>query len=291
MNNALLIIAVIVRILVNPVSNVFQKQLTTKQHPLFVNLFTYALLAIVSIFIVAGRDLSQLDQSFWTYSILGGIAGALGNGFIIRALETGDLSVLGPVNAYKSIIGLIFAFILIGEIPNGWGFAGIIMIILGSYFVLNTMPEKFSWALLKQPAIQYRLAALVLTGIQAVFDKKIIQHSDLIIAFCSWSIFGFIFSIIFFFLNKVRFNTEWKKVNGSSLIKYLTLALSVGIMTMSTNYAFKNMPVAEALALFQLSILVSVYFGYKIFKEQDILKKLFGSVIMLIGSLMIILLK
>jgi drug/metabolite transporter (DMT)-like permease len=178
---------------------------------------------------------------------LGGIAGALGNGFIIRALETGDLSVLGPVNAYKSIIGLIFAFILIGEIPNGWGFAGIVLIIAGSYFVLNTMPEKFSWALLKQPAIQYRLAALVLTGIQAVFDKKIIQHSDLTIAFCSWSIFGFIFSIIFFFLNKVRFNNEWKKVNSSLLTKYFALALSVGIMTMSTNYAFKNMPVAEAL--------------------------------------------
>jgi len=45
------IIAVICRILVNPFSNVLQKQITIKgQHPLFINLTTYLLLAIISLF-------------------------------------------------------------------------------------------------------------------------------------------------------------------------------------------------------------------------------------------------
>ena len=291
MDKLLLIFAVLVRILINPVSNVFQKKLTATQHPLFVNLISYGILALVSIVILLGTDLRPLDQAFWTYSILGGIAGALGNGFIIRALETGDLSILGPVNAYKSIVGLVIAYFLIGEIPNAWGFVGIMLIIAGSYFVLNTMPEKFSWGLLKQPAIRYRLAALVLTGTQAVLDKKIIQHSDLILAFCSWSIFGFLFAFFFSYLSRVNANAELKKITRSSLFKYLALGASVGIMTMSTNYVFSKMPVSEALALFQLSILVSVYFGYSLFKEKEIMKKLLGSFIMLIGSLLIILLK
>jgi len=96
----------------------------------------------------------------------------LGNGFIVKALEKGDLSVLGPINAYKSIIGMIFAYILLRELPNVWGILGMTLIIMGSYFVLDTTEEKFSWALFRLPAIQYRLAALILTGIQAVLDKK-----------------------------------------------------------------------------------------------------------------------
>lgn len=51
------------------------------------------------------------------------------------------------------------------------------------------------------------------------------------------------------------------------------------------------MEVGYALALFQLSTIVSIFLGYRIFKEENIMKKLIGSVIMVAGSVMIILLK
>ena len=62
-------------------------------------------------------------------------------------------------------------------------------------------------------------------------------------------------------------------------------------MQLTTNYAFSKMQVGYALSLFQLSTLVSVFLGYKIFKEQDIRKKIIGSVIMIVGSIIIILFK
>jgi hypothetical protein len=46
-----------------------------------------------------------------------------------------------------------------------------------------------------------------------------------------------------------------------------------------------------ALPLFQLSAIVSVLPGYRFFREQEIRKKLIGSAIMIIGSVMIIFLK
>ncbi|EXY30067.1 putative membrane protein, partial [Bacteroides fragilis str. 3397 T10] len=42
--------------------------------------------------------------------------------------------------------------------------------------------------------------------------------------------------------------------------------------------------------LFQLSTIVSIFLGYRIFKEQNIKKKLIGAIIMVIGSGVIILL-
>ena len=288
----LTLFAVIIRILVNPFSNVLQKQITIKgQHPLFINLITYLVLAIISTVLIFDISIQSLDSSFWWYSLAGGITGALGNGFIIKALEKGDLSVLGPINAYKSIIGMIFAYLLIKEVPNTWGLLGMALIIIGSYFVLDTTEEKFSWKLFKTPAIQYRLAALILTGIQAVLDKKVIENSNLEIAFAGWSIFGAGFSFVFILFTKVSIKQEVNKFNTSILLKYALLVTTVGLMLASTNYTLSHMPVGYALALFQLSILLSVVLGHQLFNELHLAKKLIGASIMIIGSAMIILLK
>lgn len=286
------LLAVIIRILVNPFSNVLQKQITQKgQHPLFINLATYILLAFISVFLIFDISIQSLDAEFWIYSIAGGITGALGNGFIVKALEKGDLSVLGPINAYKSIVGMLFAFIIIREVPNIWGLMGIGFIIIGSYFVLDTTEEKFSWQQFKTPAIQYRLAALVLTGIQAVLDKKVIEHSNLEIAFAGWSIFGAGFSFVFILFTKISIQKEFKNLDRAILVKYFLLALTVGLMLASTNYTLSHMPVGYALALFQLSILLSVVLGYRFFNELHLFKKLMGATIMVIGSALIILMK
>jgi uncharacterized membrane protein len=286
------LLAVIIRILVNPFSNVLQKQITLKgQHPLFINLATYTLLAFISVFLIYDISIQSLDTEFWIYSIAGGITGALGNGFIVKALEKGDLSVLGPINAYKSIVGMLFAFIIIREVPNIWGLMGMGFIIVGSYFVLDTTEEKFSWQLFKTPAIQYRLAALVLTGIQAVLDKKVIEHSNLEIAFAGWSIFGAGFSFVFILFTKVSIQKEFKNVDGAILVKYFLLLLTVGLMLASTNYTLSHMPVGYALALFQLSILLNVVLGHRFFNELHLFKKLMGATIMVIGSALIILMK
>jgi drug/metabolite transporter (DMT)-like permease len=284
-------LAVLIRIVSNPISNVFQKQLTTRQNPFFVNLVSYGILSFISLFLIYDFPVHNISNSFWLYSLIGGVMGAIGNGFIIKALESGQLSVLGPINAYKSIVGMIFAFILIGEMPNVWGFIGVLFIIFGSYLVLDNGNEKLSWKIFKQPAIQYRIMALFLTGIQAVTDKQVILHSNLKYAFAGWCIFGFIFSIPLFFINGLTIKSQMKQLTGAMLIKYFFLAASIGTMVICTNYVFKNMQVGTALALFQISILVTVFFGHHFFKELGLVKKLIGASIMVAGSILIILLK
>jgi drug/metabolite transporter (DMT)-like permease len=288
----LISIAVLLRIFSNPLGNVFQKQLTIKgNHPLLVNFLTYLLLSVTCIFIATFIHWQMFPRLFWIYSILGGIAGAVGNGFLVMALQKGDLSILGPINSYKSVVGIIFGIILIGEIPNLWGILGIVLIIYGSYFVLDTTEERFSFALLKRSEIQFRVWAMILTAIEAVFVKKVILLSSTTIAFISWCCFGAFFSFVLLFIYRLDLKKEVKKICFSDISKYAILIVCIGTMQFTTNYTFKHMAVGYALSLFQLSIIVSVLLGQRIFNEKDIHKKLIGSAIMIIGSIIIVLFK
>ena len=117
------------------------------------------------------------------------------------------------------------------------------------------------------------------------------MYSDVKVAFLTWCWLGAVFSFLLAIVFGVKISAETKTVSGSIALKLLWLVLCVGIMQYTTNYAFAHMPVAYALALFQLSIIVTVFFGYRFFGESNLRKKLKGSVIMVIGSALIILLK
>lgn len=292
LSSILIAVAVLLRIIFNPLANVFQKELAAKNnHPLVINFLSYLLLSFFCIFIAINLNWHDLSLEFWGYSIFCGIAGAFGNGFLVKALQTGELSVLGPVNSYKSVVGIILAIFLLKEVPNIWGVIGVALIIYGSYFILDTTADGFSWLLLKKHEIQYRIWAMILSAFEAILIKKIILYSSTTMAFISWCWFGALFSLPLIFLYRMDLKKEIAKVHQSHFIKYIFLIICLGTMQFASNYTFNHMPVGYALALFQLSTLVSVFFGHRFFKEQEIRKKLIGTIIMIVGSVVIILFK
>lgn len=283
------ILAILVRILANPFANVFQKRLTGSGHnALTVNFMSYLLLSVACLGIAPGTDWPSLSAGFWLYAVLGGIFGSVGNAFLVLALRHGDLSILGPVNSYKSIVGMVTGVILLGELPTLMGLAGVVVIVFGSYFVFETTEEGFSWRLLKNREIQFRLTAMVLTAIEAVFIKKVILFSDTSTAFIVWCWFGALFAFLQLIMMRVNLKSEVLKSKISDWYAFAAMTTCIGITQYATTYTFRHIDVGYGLALFQLSTIVSVVLGYRLFHEQNIKKKLLGSVIMIAGAVMVI---
>lgn len=270
------IIAILFRIFSNSFSNVFQKKLTKSgEAATCINCINYILMSLISIPLLLLVNFSLITPEFWLYAIAGGITGAIGNCFMILALKQGELSVLGPINSYKAIVGMIFGIFLLHEYPNIYGLLGICLIIIGSYFILES-PK----ALLRKD-IQYRIYALIFTAIEAVFIKKVIILSSIASSFIISSFLGAIFSdLIMRILENKKLHIPTKK----NSIMYISTTLCFAIMTFTTAYVFKYMNVGYALSLFQLSIILNVILGYKLFNEKKLIKKLLGSLIILIGS-------
>ena len=282
-------IAVLLRIVSNPVANVFQKRLTQGRHdPLAVNFVSYFLLSLFCIALSWRVDWASLPPEFWFYAVVAGVFGAVGNGFLVKALAKGELSILGPVNSYKSVVGMVVGIFLLGEVPSLMGLLGVAVIIFGSYFVFETMDEGFTWSLLKNQEIRYRIYAMVLTAIEAVFIKKVIIHSDTLVSFMAWCWFGALFAFVQLLLSKADIQSECRKATWADAAACLALVACIGTMQFTTNFVFSRIDVGYGLALFQLSTIVSVLLGYRLYHEQGIAKKLVGSAIMIAGSVMVI---
>ena len=266
---------VLARIVSNSYLNVFQKLLTNNgSKPSVVNFYTYLGLSILSVFLIPFFEI-ELSSAILTNFAIMGLLGALGNYCIIKALSVGELSSLAPINSYKPVVAIIVAFFYLKEIPSFNGIIGILLIIFGTYVL-------YQRGKCNKRAVFYRILALIFSGSEAVFIKKIILLTNIPTSFALWALSGLVFSFIFVLYSKHKLTFPD--------IKYQTLLiLSVALMQYSTNFVFSKINVAYALALFQLSTLLSVFLGVNIFKEEGLKRKIIASLIMILGALVIIL--
>lgn len=268
---------ILTRIISNSYLNVFQKILTNCGFkPSVINFYTYLGLSLLCLWLMPLFDIKFSSELIINFFVMG-ILGALGNYYIIKALSLGELSSLAPINSYKPIVAMLIAFFYLKEVPSLLALSGIILIITGTYILYS-----FGRGIYNKSAIFYRILALIFSGTEAVFIKKIILLTNIPTSFALWAISGLLFSLVFVITSK-----HDKKLPN---IKYLLLLiLSVAIMQYSTNYVFSKINVAYALALFQLSTLLSVFLGVNIFKEEGLKRKLIASFIMILGAVVIIL--
>ena len=288
-----LVSLILLRITANPLSNLFQKKLTADTaHPLFIIFTTFLFLSIASIPAVKIIVNANLPYEYYFYMILCAAFAVSGNALLVEALKYGDLSLFGPVNSYKPVVGLIFAIFLIGEIPTLTGMFGIALILFGSYFLSETIRghnnSKNLLGLFKDKGIRLRMAALILSTTEAVFLKKALQYSTPFISVVLWCFLGFFISaIVVFIFRGNRFKQEVNILRNNKTL-YFLLFLSTGIMQYCTLLVFEELQIGYALALFQISALISVMLGYKYFNEKNIRKRLAGSAIMILGAAAII---
>ena len=289
----LTLLAVVARILANPISNVFQKQLAERSvHPLFIVAATHGLLTALALPVLVPTPLAALGAAFWTNMVVSVALAVVGNVLLVYALRSSDLSVLGPINAYKAVFGLLLAVVLIGEMPTAFGALGVVLIVAGSFFVIDREPGQAHRSAIRQFVgefgVRMRLGALVCSATEAVFLKRALLQSSPLTTFLLWAILGFPLAALAAAMllrggvlaETARLCREWRR--------YLWLTVSTGAMQLATLLTFGVLQVGYSLALFQLSTLVTVYLGHRYFRERDIGRRLLGSVIMVAGAMLIV---
>jgi len=287
-------LCVAARVVSNPLSNAFQKILTHRgADPLFVIFATYALLSVVCgpLLLVTGTPSAP---AFWINISFCAVLAVVSNVLLVHALRHSDLSIIGPINAYKPVLTLVPAVVFLNEVPGLLAMIGIGLIVSGnSLCVEPDSSSRRAGALRKffsDQGVRCRFAALVLSAVEAVFLKRAILVSSASTAFLIWCMLGLVVSLACLFLQflGIRIRRELA-VMRSNAPTFGLLFLTTGAMQFSTLVVLERFQVGAALALFQTSVLVSVLLGRGVFHEPHFARRLGGSAVMVAGAVMIIL--
>ena len=252
---------------------------------------TLGLLTALALPFLAGLRLGELATAFWVHIIAAALLAVTGYLFLWYALRSTDLSVLGPINAYKAVLGLALALVLLGEVPTLPGLIGVALIVTGSYFVVDRVPGQAHRSAFRQfaraPGVQLRFAALICSATESIFLKRALMLSTPITAFLIWTVVCFAIAVAGAVFLRRDVGAEVRRVR-SEWRTYLGLAVSTGLMQATTLVTFGALQVGYSLALFQLSTLVTVYLGHRYFAEGNIRRRLLGSLIMVTGAVLIV---
>jgi len=286
------IFVVISRIFFSSFSNVLQKKLTHSNfHPFFIVMVSYLVLTILCFPLLTLINFSELSTQFWLNSFLAAVLDMAGTLFLVMSLSKTDLSVFGPLNAYKVVISMILAMLFLEEIPSSQGFIGIFIILIASYFLFPIKSKVSTNRLLTlflEKGVQYRFLSILLFSIGTIPLKTAVMTGGALATTVFWCLFGFpLAALVHHYFLKDKLNSDIAK-SKQFFYQFLYLGISIFLMQYMTMIILSQFMVAYSLALFQLNMVLQVFLGYRIFKEQHIKQRLAACLVMVIGSLLVI---
>jgi drug/metabolite transporter (DMT)-like permease len=273
------------RVLLGPFTNVFQKQLSNKgANSVFVVFITYLLFGLFLLPFTFFIEYQSLGKEFWQNIIIASVIDGVGNIFLVKALRSTELSIFGPINSFKPAIAMLISFVLIREVPTIKGLIGLVVIMVGSVLITYKKEKKIQIS----RGLVYRITGIFFSALGAVFVKQAITYSSPEVSMVFWTLIALpiMFLVLLFDIGKMKSDVVVLK---SNLKDYLLLMLFYSLMQYITLLCFNLTLVGYSLAIFQLSSIVSVMLGYRYFNEKGIRRKIFYSVIMIIGAVLILL--
>lgn len=232
-------------------------------------------------------DIPVLDATFWTVTILSLPLEVVAVLLYIRAIKISPLSLTIPFLALTPVFLIATSFLMVGELPDLSGMAGILLITVGAYLLnLNSSGNGFLApikAIAREKGSILMIAVAFIYSITSNLGKIAVLHSSPMFFAATYT--G-VFSIIF--LPYVIF----KEGNALALIKarfplFLLIGVVFAVMVMTHFLAIRQVEVAYMISVKRTSLIFSVLYGWLIFKEERIRERLFGSMVMVIGVVLI----
>jgi drug/metabolite transporter (DMT)-like permease len=230
-----------------------------------------------------------LDKTFfWAF-----IAGIPLNGisFLLHmmAIKISPLSLTLPYLAFTPVFMIATGFIFLDETPNIYGIGGIIFICIGSY-ILNLNSEKWSLLgpfklFLKETGSWIMLIVAFLYSFAAIIGKVAIVHSSpLFFSVSFFSIFNFIMLLFLILIRKIKLKNFFQEPVRGTLVGGFLFA-----HMLLHGFAISVVTAAYMISVKRLSLLFGIIYGWILFKEKNIMIRLFGAFFMVLGAMVIIL--
>ncbi len=215
------------------------------------------------------------------------------NYLFFRAVQISPLSLTTPYLAFTPVFTAISALVFLGQIPNAYGWTGIVVVCMGAFFMNpgNSddgvfAPVKALWT---ERGSFYMLIVALLWSITPILDKT---ASDMTSPLWHTMFLAGAVGLVFVGARGVKerslrplwgeFRTIpwWLAAGGFFAVAAMVLQL--------TSYAFIDVAYVETIKR-AVGVTAAIAAGYFIFGERDVMRRLIGAFVMSIGVGLILL--
>ncbi len=251
-------------------------------------LFVIPLLVVLTILTTG---IPQLLSNFWFYVIAASAIQFLGLYLAVKAFRMSEISFVTPVGSLTPLLITVFGIIFLSEHVTYAIWLGIGIITIGAY-LLNVSEERINLSkpfrkLLTNRGAQLFIVANIVWAFYPVFIKKAVLATKPFAPFwVALIIEGFV--ALFAGLLLIRQPVQLKpKRQIYGLLAMSAVIVCMQLFTELTSY--HDSDIGKVAAIFKLSVLFTVLWGWLFFKEKHFLQRLIAAAMMMAGVLLIVL--
>lgn len=216
------------------------------------------------------RDIAGVQGRTWVFLILSGLATGASWMCYFKALQTGDINKVVPIDKSSTILTILLAFVLLGEKVTVRKLIALILIGVGTYLMIQKKeasgPVSPGGKETGKSWLVYAFLSAIFASLTAILGKVGIQgvESNLgtairttVVLFMAW--------IVVFATGKQK---TMRCIPGKELIFICLSGLATGASWLCYYRALQDGPASVVVPIDKLSILVTVAFSYVVFREK-----------------------
>lgn len=241
----------------------------------------------IMVFLVGAQsEIGALSTKTWIFLILSGLATGASWLCYFRALQLGDVNKVVPIDKSSTILTILLAFLFLHEEITGLKLVCVILIGAGTFLMITKKEnadagEKSgkSWLLYAVLSAVFAAATSILgkVGMQGISSNLGTAIRTAVVLIMAW--------IVVFVTGK---QDTIKNIEKRELTFICLSGIATGASWLCYYRALQDGLASVVVPIDKLSILVSIAFSYLVFHEKLGKKALFGLVLIVAGTLLML---
>ncbi len=239
--------------------------------------------SIIIVLIVGSQNqIYNIESKTWLFLILSGLSTGAGWYYYYKALQFGNVNKVSPLSKGSLVLTILLSFIFLNEEITANKLFGVIVITIGTYFMIDYKKSKNENTNNNKWLI-YALLSLLFSALTPIFGKVGIDNIESNLGSAIRTFVVVIAAWLILFIKKDF--KEFKNVDKSE-IKFIVLSGITGGSSWLLYYkALQDGITSAVAAIDKLSLLVAIILSYFIFDEKMNKKTVLGLILILAGTI------
>lgn len=236
--------------------------------------------------LIAGSkdEISSLSAKTVVFLILSGIATGASWLCYFKALQTGDINKVVPIDKFSTVLTMLLAMIFLNEGMSLLSAAAIVLISAGTFLMIqkqNTDVNKSdkndkSWLI-------YAVLSAVFAALTSILGKVGIENVESNLGTAIRTCVVLVMAWLMVFITGKT--GEVRKIPRKDLLFICLSGFATGGAWLCYYKALQDGPASVVVPVDKLSILITILFSYIVFKEKLSKKSLFGLLLIVVGTI------